>query len=208
MVSKWSAERVWESTYDLRSEATVQVKKQQNSQLYSAARPSGAKNKKSITWFISPPSGQLPFKSNHHVLTLSPNLPLGSFSVKECSMHKHTSPHTRIREVAVFRYSPCNAPQFFLSLKCKERTLQHTLLLPPLLLTEERMRNFYNRWRVLSSPMFPVSSPSIRHSLLGHYLTTTTTTTRAPTPMRKPNPSSLNPGLHSPPIHTQPHWPH
>jgi len=140
MVSKWSAERVWESTYDLRSEATVQVKKQQNSQLYSAARPSGAKNKKSITWFISPPSGQLPFKSNHHVLILSPNLPLGSFSVKECSMHKHTSPHTRIREVAVFRYSPCNAPQFFLSLKCKERTLQHTLLLPPLLLTEERMR--------------------------------------------------------------------
>jgi len=46
MVSKWSAERVWESTYDLRSEATVQVKEQQNPQLYSAARPTGAKNKK------------------------------------------------------------------------------------------------------------------------------------------------------------------
>jgi len=46
MVSKWSAERVWESIYDLRSEATVQVKKQQNMQLYSAAHPTGAKNKK------------------------------------------------------------------------------------------------------------------------------------------------------------------
>ncbi|KAK7377582.1 hypothetical protein VNO80_03009 [Phaseolus coccineus] len=120
----WSAERVWESTYDLRSEATVQ--------------------------------------------------------------------------------SPCNAPQF-LSLKCNDRTLPYTLLLPPLS-AEERMR--VSVWRALSSPMFPVSSPSIRHSLLGHYLTTTTTTTTAPTPMRKPNPSSLNPGLHSPPIHTQPHWPH
>lgn len=52
-------------------------------------------------------------------------------------------------------------------------------------------QNFCNRWRALSSPMFPVSSPSIRHSLLGHYLTTTITTTPAPTPMRKPNPSPL-----------------
>ena len=58
MATRWSLERVWESTYDLRNEATVllQVKEQQNPpQLYSAARPTGGQKKKPITWLTYPP---------------------------------------------------------------------------------------------------------------------------------------------------------
>ena len=89
MVTRWSLERVWESTYDLRNEATVlvQVKEQQ---LYSAARPTGRqKIKRTITWLISylHHTTTKESKSNHHVLLLSHSAPRGALSVPESSMH-------------------------------------------------------------------------------------------------------------------------